>query len=50
MKGINEKKYRSITEQVTNNLPEINDWFDKDFLEYNKMQLEQGDEKFAPYG
>ena len=37
MKGINEKKYRSITEQVTNNLPEINDWFDKDFLEYNKM-------------
>ena len=37
MKGINEKQYRSITEQVTNNLPEINDWFDKDFLDYNKM-------------
>ena len=37
MKGINEKKYRSISQQVTNNLPKINDWFDKDFLNTNKM-------------
>ena len=37
MKGINEKKYRSISQQVTNNLPKINDWFDKDFLNSNKM-------------
>ena len=37
MRGINEKKYRSISEQVTNNLPKINDWFDKDFLNSNKM-------------
>ncbi len=36
-KGINEKKYRSISEQVTNKLPKINDWFDKDFLNLNKM-------------
>ena len=36
-KGINEKKYRSISEQVINSLPIINDWFDKDFLEFNKM-------------
>ena len=30
-KGINEKKYRSISEQVINNLPEIDDWLDERF-------------------
>ena len=36
-KGINEKKYRSISEQVTNNLPVIDDWLENDFLKKNKM-------------
>ncbi len=36
-KGINEKKYRSINDQVIKNLPKINDWFDVDFLKKNKM-------------
>ena len=27
-KGINEKKYRNISEQVINNLPKIDDWID----------------------
>ncbi len=36
-KGINEKKYRSISEQVTNNLPIVKDWFDQNFLKSNKM-------------
>ena len=36
-KGINEKKYRSISEQVTNNLPLIDDWLENDFLKKNKM-------------
>ena len=31
-KGINEKKYRSISEQVINNIPHIDDWLDKDFI------------------
>ena len=31
-KGINEKKYRLISEQVINNIPKINDWLDKDFI------------------
>ena len=30
-KGINEKKYRSISEQVINNLPIIDDWLDDKF-------------------
>ena len=36
-KGINEKKYRSISEQVINNLPEIDDWIDKSFIKNNKL-------------
>jgi len=36
-KGINEKKYRSISEQVIDNLPAINDWIDKKFIENNKL-------------
>ena len=36
-KGINEKKYRSISEQVTQNLPEINDWLTENFVKSNKF-------------
>ncbi len=36
-KGINEKKYRSISEQVINNLPQIDDWLDKDFIKRNNL-------------
>ena len=36
-KGINEKKYRSISEQVINNLPKIDDWLDEDFIKKNKF-------------
>ena len=31
-KGINEKKYRSISEQVINNIPIIEDWLAKSLL------------------
>ena len=35
-KGINEKKYRTISDQVINNLPDIDDWYSEDFLKkYN---------------
>ena len=36
-KGINEKKYRLISEQVIKNLPMINDWLEKDFLKKNNL-------------
>ena len=36
-KGINEKKYRSISEQVINNLPNIDDWLDQDFIKKNNF-------------
>ena len=36
-KGINEKKYRKISEQVTLNLPIINDWLDDSFLKKNNL-------------
>ncbi len=36
-KGINEKKYRSICEQVTKNLPEIDDWLNQDFIKTNNL-------------
>ena len=36
-KGINEKKYRSISEQVINNLPTIDDWLDTKFIEKNNL-------------
>ena len=35
-KGINEK-YRSISDQVISNIPEIKDWFNNDFLKKNKL-------------
>ena len=36
-KGINEKKYRKISEQVLSNLPFIDDWLEKDFLKKNNL-------------
>ena len=36
-KGINEKKYRSISEKIISNIPEINDWLDSNFIEKNKL-------------
>ena len=36
-KGINEKKYRLISEQVINNLPVVEDWLDESFIEDNKL-------------
>ena len=36
-KGINEKKYRLISDQVINNLPDINEWYEKNFLKKNNF-------------
>ena len=36
-KGINEKKYRSISEQVVKNIPIIDDWLDKEFIKTNNL-------------
>ena len=36
-KGINEKKYRAISEQVTKKLPLINDWLTKEFIQTNNL-------------
>ena len=36
-KGINEKKYRLISEQIINNLPNIEDWLDVDFIRKNNL-------------
>ncbi len=36
-KGINEKKYRFISEQVIQNIPPINDWLSKEFIRENNM-------------
>jgi len=36
-KGINEKKYRSIVEQVIDSMPNIEDWLDKNFISKNKL-------------
>ncbi len=36
-KGINEKKYRLISDQVIENLPEVKDWFDNQFLKENNF-------------
>jgi len=37
-KGINEKKYRSISEQVIKNIPYINEWLDKGFIKKNNLE------------
>ncbi|MDC0530405.1 ATP-dependent DNA helicase RecG, partial [Pelagibacteraceae bacterium] len=36
-KGINEKKYRKISEQVINNIPIISDWLKDDFIKKNNL-------------
>ena len=36
-KGINEKKYRLISEQIINNLPDIEDWLNDDFVKKNNF-------------
>jgi len=36
-KGINEKKYRSINEQVINSIPVIDDWLESDFIKQNNL-------------
>jgi ATP-dependent DNA helicase RecG len=36
-KGINEKKYRAISEQVIDNIPKITDWLDLNFLKKNNL-------------
>ncbi len=36
-KGINEKKYRYICDQVTKNLPKIEDWLSEDFIKKNNL-------------
>ena len=36
-KGINEKKYRSISDQIIENIPKIEDWLDKDYIKKNKL-------------
>jgi ATP-dependent DNA helicase RecG len=36
-KGINEKKYRSISEQVINDLPNVHDWLDVNFIKENNL-------------
>jgi ATP-dependent DNA helicase RecG len=36
-KGINEKKYRSISEKVIKEVPKINDWLENDFIKKNDL-------------
>ncbi len=36
-KGINEKKYRSISEQVIGQIPNITDWLNEDFINENNL-------------
>ena len=36
-KGITEKKYRLICDQVTKNLPKIDDWLNENFIKSNRM-------------
>ena len=36
-KGINEKKYRSISEQVIDEIPKVEDWLDNNFINTNNL-------------
>ena len=36
-RGINEKKYRSISEQVIKNLPSVSEWLDELFIKKNNL-------------
>jgi len=45
-KGINEKKYRSISEQVINQIPAINDWLDENYIgKHNLLSWNESIEK-----
>ena len=45
-KGINEKKYRSISEQVINQIPTIDDWLDKNYIsEHNLLNWNESIDK-----
>ena len=46
-KGINEKKYRSISEQVIKNLPLINDWLNENLLK--KIKCLNGNESLKKF-
>ena len=35
--GINEKKYRLISEQITKNLPKVDDWLSENFIKSNNL-------------
>ena len=35
--GLNEKKYRSISEKVLKNLPDVDDWLQEDFIKKNNL-------------
>ena len=36
-KGINEKKYRLISEQVISDIPDIEDWIDDNYIQKNRL-------------
>ncbi len=36
-KGINEKKYRNISDQVIDNLPDVQEWYENNFLKKNNF-------------
>ena len=36
-KGINEKKYRAISDQIIKNIPKIEDWLEEDYIKKNKL-------------
>ena len=36
-KGINEKKYRIISDQVIDNVPKIDDWLDENYIKRNNL-------------
>ena len=36
-KGINEKKYRSISEQIVNNIPKVDDWLSNNYIKKNNL-------------
>ena len=36
-RGINEKKYRHISDQVIKNLPDIQEWYEDSFLKNNNF-------------
>ena len=37
--GLTEKSYRKIVDEVIKNLPDINEWYDKDFLKTMNLMI-----------